>query len=1000
MKKLLKVLATACVATSLVAVTSCNNDSGNTDDSKTTDSATDSSNSSSTESTTEDNDPTKATYTVNVKSLSGYPVKDTIVSVRIDGKYKDITTGEDGVATFKADKSKSYVIDVEAPTGYTVSDDSLDQIAVANGEVNITLIPQLIVGEEQPESYSENDQFVDYTFNGIQSTKKSENVAFSTTETSLNTKNLFDSGKELIVLNFWYTTCSWCKVEFPLMFGAYEKYENKDKIQIIGINPGTSDENKDVISFLESCNYEFFTTNKTETAMISAFGISGYPSSVFIDRYGTICSIEGGAITTEDKWTALFDKYVGDSYTPTYEASGSTVIPTTVFPGSDALKTAVVSTEAQTTGDIKFSTEERDTYKKYNWPWNVTEKNGSTTISPTNQGYNSSYSIVYMDVKVPAGKALGIDYLVSCEDGDIFGVFVDGKKIFQDSGNQSKFTTKYIYAAGTTDETVTVEFIYYKDSKTALYDDTVYVKNIHFADVSTIGEFRSVRQASYGDLNQIDKRWDYYVKPVFNKADGYYHVGDENGPLLLAALVDEDTHFSNDSIASLLTAFTDKQKTAVDTESGKTYYSILTQYASYCNNSSITMMDLPTNGLTSVTEELARALKWLASEFGEGTDDNQWLEMCVYIDEYNVETPMGDPIQGLATFSALEAKISYSEDEFYLNAIKYDFPLVPRGYYWSFTPTKSGVYHLYGTDLSLVTDCFLYDENGNGVSTKITRDTYKSMSQTDTQKIDENFSYYMYYEAGKTYYCAPCFWDINDTENTLYFRIDYVTDTYQYLAQASEGVFTYEEASDGSIGGYISIANVDVKLGADNYYHPVVNGEIQNNEYIYADFKYLTSIFTSASLETLAKTKQTTYVLDSNGDKIQKKDSDNKPVVDDNGDPVYETTEVTVFNFAYDENLNKLTEAELKAWCLDGQDRTEDVLKYINEKMDTDENSVTYGTIKVDATLQNILQQLMNKFTFVNVTENTDKSKTYSPVDGSWLKLCYYMVTLGTKKSN
>ena len=63
--------------------------------------------------------------------------------------------------------------------------------------------------------------------------------------------------------------------------------------------------------------------------------------------------------------------------------------------------------------------------------------------------------------------------------------------------------------------------------------------------------------------------------------------------------------------------------------------------------------------------------------------------------------------------------------------------------------------------------------------------------------------------------------------------------------------------------------------------------------------------------------------------------------------------------------------------------------------MDTDESSVTYGTIKVDATLQGILQQLMNKCTFINVTTNSDGTKSYSPVDGSWLKLCYYMVTLG-----
>ncbi len=1008
MKKFIKVLATACIATSLIAVTSCGDN--NTPDSDTTSNNSGSTNTTDSSSTTTE-DANTATYTVNVKALSGYPVKDAVVSVKIDGKYKDIATEEDGIATFEADKTKSYMIEVDPPKGYKVSKESEGIIAKANDEVDIVLIPELITDGETPSSYSENDQFVNYTFEGIQSHKATSTTAASTESKSINVADLFDEGKQLIVLNFWYTTCSWCKVEFPLMFSAYEDFDDNSKIQIIGINPGTSDEDDAVKSFLTEANYEFFTTNKDYT-MVSAFGVSGYPSSVFIDRYGTICSIESGAITTKDKWTALFTKYVGDSYTPKYEQSGSTVIPTTTFPGSEALSTAVVTDEVRTTGELKFATEERDNYKKYNWPWNVTEKNGSTTISPTNTGVNGTYSIVYFDVTVPAGKALGLDYLASCEDGDIFGVFVDGKKIFQDAGNQTEFTTKYIYAAGEEDEIITVELIYVKDSKTALYDDTIYVKNIHFADRNTIGEFRSIRQAAYGELNTITGSWSEYITPVLSTVDGYYHVGSATGPLLLAALVDDDTHFSNDSIGTLLLAFTDAQKAAVDSISGKTYYSIITQYASYCNNSSITMMDLPTNGLTSITAELARALQWLAGEFGSNnTNDKQWLEMCVYIDEYNFENEsdkMGDPIQGLAPFSALDAVVNYSATEDNYNTIKYDFPLVPRGYYWKFTPTKSGVYHVWGIDKSLVTECFLYDENGNSQKSITTRYTFISMSQEDSSKIDENFSYYMYYEAGKTYYVAPCFWDINDTENTLPFKIDFVSEGYKYLAQASEGIFTYELSDNDTIGGYISIANVDVELGNDNFYHPVVNGEIQNDQYIYADFKYVTGIFNSTSLESLANSHyrvvkknpddSVVYKLDTDGNKIPVVDSEGNPVLDDKGNPTYEVEyeiDTTIFDFGYDEDFKKLSQDELNAWCLDGSDQTATVLKYIAEKMDTDESSVTYGTIKVDATLQGILQQLMNKCTFINVTTDKNNNKSYSPVDGSWLKLCYYMVTLG-----
>lgn len=53
--------------------------------------------------------------------------------------------------------------------------------------------------------------------------------------------------------------------------------------------------------------------------------------------------IEGGAITTKDKWDGLFAKYTGDNYVPTYEASGSDVVPDVEFPGSAVLEKAALA---------------------------------------------------------------------------------------------------------------------------------------------------------------------------------------------------------------------------------------------------------------------------------------------------------------------------------------------------------------------------------------------------------------------------------------------------------------------------------------------------------------------------------------------------------------------------------------------------------------------------------------------------------------------------------
>ncbi len=985
MKKLLKVLSVSAILATTITAVSCGNhntpssnepsETNEPSSSVTPSESGDSSSSSSSSSSSLAAD--EATYTIKAQSISGKPIANAIVSTTINGIEETFSSNEAGIITFNAKTNVNYVLEVIDPDGYEATEESKGLLAAPNETVTLEFTPYLIEDyEELPSKFSEYDQMYNYTFTGYESSEGGKTFKGNITKSIKGELEDHD----LVILNFWYTTCSWCVREFPSLMESYKKYS--DKISLIEINPGSSsnDTVATVQSFLAENKYDFFTTIDDYT-LISTFALTGYPTTVFIDRYGTITSIEGGAITSVDKWEALFSSYIGTDYEQKYESSTSTVLPTTTFPGSETLANIALAGE-----DIKkvstFTTETRDNYKTYNWPWVV---NGDT-ISPSNKGVNSSYSIVYLDVTVPANKALTLDYKASTEDGDLFGVYVDGKLMFQDAGNNTDFTTKCVYVAGDVAESITLEFVYYKDSKLSLYDDTVYIKNIKFVDTDTIGSFRQIRQASYGELDPIDKTWGHYVEAVYNAEDGYYHKGSANGPLLLAALSDTNTHFANSSVAEMLaSSFTDDLKKATDTLTGKTYYSILSSYASYCNNSSVTMMDLPTEGLTSITSELYRALVWLGTEFGdEAVKDNkdQWLELCVYIDEYNVADAdkLGDPIKGLATFSAIEAKTNVLSTDTNENYIKFDFPLVPRGYFFKVTPTQSGVYRVYGIDEGGITECFFYDEEGNPVSGLTERSAYKNISGDND---DENFSYHFYYEAGKTYYVAPCWWDINNTTDTLHFRIDYVGSSYKYLAQASEGTFTYDSDSSGNISQYVSVSNVDVKLGEDKYYHPVVNNVIQENQYIYADFEYVTAIINSMNLTEATNEGAFDFTLET----LQKlfihyqTDSEGNFVYDANGEPL---------GTAY-------TEDELsQIFCM--EDKTERVKAIIAANKVTDKNSIYYGTIKVDEELYSLLTQLVAKYTFIN-TRTESGATIYTPVDGAWLKVCYYEVDLANSSN-
>ena len=298
--------------------------------------------------------------------------------------------------------------------------------------------------------------------------------------------------------------------------------------------------------------------------------------------------------------------------------------------------------------------------------------------------------------------------------------------------------------------------------------------------------------------------------------------------------------------------------------------------------------------------------------------------MCVYINEYlkNGDEPIGDPIKGLAPFNAFEAHEG-------VNSIEYKYVFVPRGYTVKFVPDKTGVYLIKSLgDAQAV--LFLSQDGNTKYETRSTpRDYYYTIHTSQT--YCDPFFEYVYYEAGKTYYLSPAFLMVDEI-GVLEYSIEYLGESCDYLASCSEPTFT---SSDENMSDIISIANVGVALGTDGYYHVTdKNGNILANEYIYADFKYITGVFSAAgSLE---------YLI-----------------------------EAGAFNFTKDEH----------GQAVDGEDLTALARQY-QALMETDTQSIYYGMVKVDATLCDLLQKLMDKYTFAGV-------------EGSWLKLCYYVVHLG-----
>ena len=134
-------------------------------------------------------------------------------------------------------------------------------------------------------------------------------LTFTTAEGETVSLSQLLGEKKLVVLNFWFANCTWCLREFPVMEVAYQRYQQD--VEILAVNP--VDSASDIRAFREEKAYSFPMAPCSRELALS-FGVTGYPTSVFIDREGTICLIHTGAITDVSVFDRVFETFTADDY--------------------------------------------------------------------------------------------------------------------------------------------------------------------------------------------------------------------------------------------------------------------------------------------------------------------------------------------------------------------------------------------------------------------------------------------------------------------------------------------------------------------------------------------------------------------------------------------------------------------------------------------------------------------------------------------------------------
>jgi len=886
-------------------------------------------------------DSKKGDYTVTVVTKGGMCLPGLKVYVYEDDTLKNPVdfgeTDENGSISFKnlAKKDDYAVVVSGAPEGYKVA----DSYKFTGNSAKIVLKSSLIEGDGLSSASL-----------GLGSVMHD----FSVTTTDGSTFTLSEALKEkdMVLINFWYTTCSWCVKEFPYMEQAYQQY--KDDIEIIALDPMATDTINSIVAFKEEQRLSF-PMAQCSPSWANAFGISGYPTSIIVDRYGVICMIEAGGIVSLRPFICAFDHFTGDDYKQKLCEGGVGDLVTQVKP-TYTMESSEEISKVINKGDIKvtYRPETEDANAEYCWPFMITERKGEKCIYASNKEIDGSFAIIYADVELKKGQAIGFDYLVSTEKfNDVLYVIVNDEDIYQIYGNEENPQWKSCYpCVATEDGTYELALCYLKDDSTNEGEDTVYIKNMRVVDSAKIDAPTYLpREAAVS----VDDGYEY-AEIFFNEQDGYYHVGSKTGPLLLANLMgatqfnDEETFYDFAYNGELVRGDKDYSEKGID-------------YCSYASNSSL-------QGYCTVNKELYELLCLTDEIKGfDDDDDKEWLKMCKYYQAYGTSgEQLEDPIKGLARFSAYTATLGKNVPT---NVFTYNRAIIPRGLLAKFVPDKSGAYRItsHATSPEGV-DGWIFGES----------DILYTYEHDERMYADEdNVSMVYYMEAGKAYYIDIAFWDVYEN-GTIPYDIEYLGASYKLFRLASPGYFTYDADATGETMYYTISGGIDVVLNSDGKYYEDLgkdaNGNQKYGSLIYADFSGITPIFDAPLTSIIergafdfTKTEDDLYIL------TYMKQNDNDPE---------KTKEALkeIWGEDYDSYADhyKLDDVLAGRYHGTGTDLTAEIKTYIAQ-MDKSGTEAD-GCVVVTKRLAELLQLLMDKYTFKNV-------------DNSWCKVCYYYDYIG-----
>ncbi len=102
-----------------------------------------------------------------------------------------------------------------------------------------------------------------------------------------------------VIINFWASWCTYCRVEMPDLDALYREESGRQGLVVLAVDTEDSDRLAAEALVLAKA-FSFTVLWDEDDRVANRYGVRGLPTSVFVDRDGTIRAVNPGAMRREE----------------------------------------------------------------------------------------------------------------------------------------------------------------------------------------------------------------------------------------------------------------------------------------------------------------------------------------------------------------------------------------------------------------------------------------------------------------------------------------------------------------------------------------------------------------------------------------------------------------------------------------------------------------------------------------------------------------------------